>query len=84
MLFSGDEPQVAADTRWVSFLYSYPNMIPLSAAEVRQIARTLADYRFDRIYGSWTNKVVPSEGNAVVARSAERYIAHLHPGLMDA
>ena len=77
VLFSGDEPQVAADTRWVSFLYSYPNMIPLSVTEVQQIARTLAGYRFDRIYGSWTNKVVSTGGNAVVARSAERYVAHL-------
>jgi len=77
VLFSGDEPQVAGDTRWVSFLYSYPNMIPLSAAEVQRIARTLARYRFDRIYGSWMNKVVTADGNAVVARSAERYVAHL-------
>jgi hypothetical protein len=73
-LFSGDEPQVAADTRWVSFLYSYPNMIPLSAAEVRRIAATLAPYSFDRVYGSWTGKVVPIDGKAVVARSAERYV----------
>ncbi|HUX87725.1 MAG TPA: MBL fold metallo-hydrolase [Chloroflexota bacterium] len=77
VLFSGDEPQVAADTRWVSFLYSYPNMIPLSAAEVQQISRTLAGHQFDRIYGSWTNKVVASDGNGVVARSAARYVAHL-------
>jgi hypothetical protein len=77
VLFSGDEPQVAADTRWVSFLYSYPNMIPLSAAEVRRIAATLAPYAFDRVYGSWTGKVVPTDGKAVVARSAERYVKHV-------
>jgi hypothetical protein len=76
-LFCGDMPQVAADTRWVSFLYSYPNMIPVSAAEVSEIATTLARYRFDRIYGSWVGKVVPSNGQAVVARSAERYIEHV-------
>jgi len=76
-LFSGDLPQVAADPRWVSFLYSYPNMIPVSASEVRRVADTLAGYRFDRIYGSWSNRIVPTDGNAVVARSAERYIQHV-------
>jgi hypothetical protein len=76
-LFTGDEPQVAADTRWVSFLYSYPNMIPLSAAEVRRIAATLDPYSFDRIYGSWTDRVVSSDAKAVVTRSAERYVKHV-------
>jgi hypothetical protein len=77
VLFSGDMPQVAMDTRWVSFLYSYPNMVPLSASAVRRVASTLAPYRFDRIYGSWVGKVVSSDGNAVVARSAERYVRML-------
>ncbi len=77
VLFSGDEPQVAADTRWVSFLYSYPNMIPLSSSEVRRIGATLAPYRFDRIYGSWTGKVVPTDGHGVVARSVERYVQYV-------
>ncbi len=78
VLFSGDMPQVAQDRRWVSFLYSYPNMIPLSAAEVRRIADTLAAYRFDRIYGSWTARVVLTDGSAVVARSADRYVEHVN------
>ena len=76
-LFCGDVPQVAADRGWVSFLYSYPNMIPLSAAVVERIAATLAAYSFDRIYGSWSYRVVDSDGSGVVARSAERYIAHV-------
>jgi|SRR5579859_5989614 len=76
-LFTGDEPQVAMDTRWVSFLYSYPNMIPLGAGDVRRIARTLARYQFDRIYGSWTPKVVPTNASTVVAKSAERYLRHV-------
>jgi len=76
-LFCGDLPQVAQDRRWVSFLYSYPNMIPLPATDVRRIAGTLAGYRFDRIYGSWADRVVSNEGSAAVARSAERYITHL-------
>jgi hypothetical protein len=79
-LFTGDEPQVAADPHWVSFLYSYPNMIPLSAAEVRRIAATLKPYAFDRIYGSWTDRVVPTDAKSVVTRSAERYVKHVAAG----
>jgi hypothetical protein len=76
-LFSGDMPQVASDRRWVSFLYSYPNMVPVSAAEVRRIAGALAPHRFDRLYGSWTGRCVATDAHAAVARSAERYIRHL-------
>jgi hypothetical protein len=76
-LLSGDMPQVASDRRWVSFLYSYPNMIPLSADEVRRIAGVLAGFRFDRIHGSWSNRVVARDGGGAVARSAERYARHV-------
>jgi len=70
-------PQVAADPRWVSFLYSYPNMIPISAAEVARITATLSSFPFDRLYGSWTGRVVTTDASAAVARSAERYIQHV-------
>jgi hypothetical protein len=72
--FCGDMPQVAADRRWVSFLYSYPNMIPLPASEVRRIAGVLAAYSFDRLYGSWAARVIPSDAHAAVQRSAARYV----------
>lgn len=76
-LFSADMPSVVPDRRWVSFMYSYPNLIPLPAAEVRRIADLLAGYRFDRIYGGWTDRVVEHDGNGAVARSAERYVRHV-------
>src|SRR5437879_12988690 len=47
-ILSGDIVQVAADLNRVSFLWSYPNMMPLSAATVRGIADTLANGRVDR------------------------------------
>ncbi len=31
ILLTGDIIQVVADERWVSFMYSYPNLIPLPA-----------------------------------------------------
>ena len=73
-LLSGDQPQVCMDIRWVSFLYSYPNYIPLRPAAVRRIAEILRAYRFDRIHGAFPRRTVARDGNAVVERSAERYL----------
>ena len=52
-VLSGDVLQVVADRRWVSFLYSYPNLIPLPAAAVRRIGQALAPFSFERLYGGW-------------------------------
>jgi hypothetical protein len=76
-LLSGDILTVVQDRRYVSFMYSYPNLIPLSAASVRRIADVVAPYAFDRIYGAWWGRVVHGEGKAAVERSAARYIAAL-------
>jgi Metallo-beta-lactamase superfamily len=77
VLLAGDTLMVAADRRWVSFMRSYPNLIPLPGATVRAIADRLAPYRFDRIYGISRERNVQSDGAAVVKRSAERYLRWL-------
>lgn len=73
-LLSGDIVQVAADLNRVSFLWSYPNMMPLSAKAVRRIADTLKPLPFDRIYGAFPGRQVMAGGADVVQRSAARYI----------
>lgn len=77
VLLSADIAQVARDRKSVSFLWSYPNMIPLSASVVERIAKKLAEFTFDAVYGIFWDLVVPRDGSAVVARSAERYIGAL-------
>jgi glyoxylase-like metal-dependent hydrolase (beta-lactamase superfamily II) len=74
LLLSGDSLMVVMDRRYVSFMYSYPNLIPLSAAVVRRIAETVRPFPFARIYGAWDGRVVASAGSDAVERSAERYI----------
>ena len=76
-LLTGDILQVTMDRRHVSFLRSYPNMWPLSRAAVESIARAIAPYRFDRIYGAWWDRHIETDAHAAVARSLERYIAGL-------
>jgi glyoxylase-like metal-dependent hydrolase (beta-lactamase superfamily II) len=77
-ILSGDIVQVAADLSRVSFLWSYPNMMPLSAAAVRRIADTLVPWRFDRIYGAFPGRQVPSGAADAVKRSAARYVELLN------
>jgi hypothetical protein len=76
-LFTGDIIQVVLDRRWVSFMYSYPNLIPLSAAEVRRIAATAEPFDFDRIYGAFHPRQVETDGKGAIRRSVERYLRHL-------
>jgi hypothetical protein len=44
-LLTGDVAMVAADRRSLSFMYSYPNYIPLNAAAVQRIAQAVAPLR---------------------------------------
>jgi glyoxylase-like metal-dependent hydrolase (beta-lactamase superfamily II) len=76
-LLSGDVVQVVMDRRWVSFMYSYPNLIPLPAATVRRMVEKLEPYEFDRVYGAWWGRVVDGDGKERVRASAERYLRAL-------
>jgi glyoxylase-like metal-dependent hydrolase (beta-lactamase superfamily II) len=76
-LLSGDTIQVAGDPQWVSFLRSYPNMIPLPGSKVEAIVSAVRPYAFDRLYGGWWEKMVATDAKAVVERSAERYLRAL-------
>lgn len=73
-LLVGDTMQVVPAKGWVSFMYSFPNLLPLPAREVRRIADRAAEIRFDRIYGAWSDKFIAGGARESVARSAERYI----------
>jgi len=53
VLFSGDIATVVADPHWVTFMYSYPNQIPLDLATIARMASQLARYRFDRVHDAF-------------------------------
>ena len=73
-LLTGDTMYVAQDRRYVSFMYSYPNLIPLNAKTVAHIVKSVEPYAFDRLYGGWWDSIVKREAKAAVKLSAERYI----------
>lgn len=74
VLLVGDTVFPNPDRRTVAFLRSYPNRIPLSAAVVQRMAGTLAELRFDRIYGLLDN-VIDADGAAAIRFSADRHAA---------
>jgi len=73
-LLTGDIVTVVQDRRYVSFMQSYPNLIPLGPAAIRRIIERIEPFSFDQIYGGWWQANVLSDAKAAVARSAERYL----------
>ncbi|MDM5189083.1 hypothetical protein QUF99_17705 [Bacillus sp. DX4.1] len=76
ILLTGDIIQVVADQYWVSFMYSYPNLIPLPARKVEEMAGKVKTLPFNRLYNAF-HRMVKNDANEAVQRSAERYIAAL-------
>jgi glyoxylase-like metal-dependent hydrolase (beta-lactamase superfamily II) len=73
-LFPGDALQVVADRRHVSFMYSYPNHIPMHPDAVRAMQQRLAGYDFADVYGFSRGRNIIGGGRAAVDRSFERYL----------
>ena len=73
VLLTSDSMHVTYDRRHVSFMYSYPNYIPLSASAVDGIVECVASLEFDRIYSHMAGLVIKNDAKAAVQRSAERY-----------
>ncbi|NRD77119.1 hypothetical protein HPT25_06370 [Bacillus sp. BRMEA1] len=82
ILLTGDIIQVVADPHWVSFMYSYPNLIPLPAKKVAEIAEKVRELKFERLYNAF-HRVVKEKANEAVNKSAERYIAALEGKLFE-
>lgn len=75
VMLTGDIIQVVQDRRYVSFMRSYPNLIPLPATAVHHIVAAVDPYPFDRIYGAWWETIVASDAKAAVNKSAVRYVS---------
>ena len=73
-LLTSDILTVVQDRRYLSFMRSYPNLIPLAAAAIDRILETLEEFSFDQIYGGWWKANMLAHAKTAVARSAERYL----------
>ena len=73
VLLTGDTIQANPDRTSATFMRSYPNRIPLSAAVVERVTSSVQALPFDRLYDNF-GKTIDSDARAVVRRSADRYI----------
>ena len=73
-LLSGDIVQVVQDNKSVSFMWSFPNLIPLSGPRVEGVVKAVKPYAFDRVHGAFMDRTIWSDGKGVVERSAARYL----------
>lgn len=73
-LLVGDVIQVAPDLKTVSFMYSYPNMIPLPKREILQIKDAIKNLEFDIIYGAFGRHIL-SNAKEATEYSLKRYLS---------
>jgi glyoxylase-like metal-dependent hydrolase (beta-lactamase superfamily II) len=74
VLLGGDIIAPVADRRHVTFMYSFPNYIPLNKAAVERIVSLVEPLEYDRIYGAFGERNIISGAKQAVAQSAKRYI----------
>src|SRR5215831_19384402 len=74
-LLSGDIVQLIPNRNYVSFMRSYPNLIPLSGPAVARIGATLEPFSFEAVYGAFFDRVIPRGGKDALKRSIQRYVA---------
>jgi hypothetical protein len=73
VLLSGDTIQANPDRLSATFMRSYPNRIPLSAAVVDRVTRAVEQFAFDRLYDNFGHTIA-TDARVVVRRSADRYM----------
>lgn len=73
-LLTGDVIQVCPDQKSVSFMYSYPNYIPLPKKDILQIRACLEPLDYEVLYGAFGH-YIRSGGKQAVKRSLDRYLA---------
>jgi hypothetical protein len=73
-LLAGDILQVVADRKHVSFMYSYPNLIPINRGKINRIMDRIEPLAYDRIYGAWWDRNILENAEKAVEQSAQRYL----------
>jgi hypothetical protein len=76
-LLVGDTLMVLPGHRRVSFLRSYPMMLPMPERHLDRLLTALEPLTYDRLHGGWSGVVVDAGAEDVVADSAALYRAWL-------
>ncbi|HEU4649297.1 MAG TPA: hypothetical protein VFS33_09575, partial [Gemmatimonadales bacterium] len=73
-LLTGDIIAVNQDRKTVTFMYSYPNYIPLPPATVERIIGAVEPYAFEQLYGAFWDRNILHGAKEAVRYSARRYV----------
>ncbi|MEO6633020.1 MAG: hypothetical protein ABIN13_14900, partial [Mucilaginibacter sp.] len=73
ILLVGDTIQVSPDQKTVSFMYSYPNLVPLPKKEILQIQASVMDKPFDAMFGAF-GRYILKDAKKCIEFSVERYL----------
>jgi glyoxylase-like metal-dependent hydrolase (beta-lactamase superfamily II) len=71
--FPGDAIQVAMDRRFVTFMYSYPNAIPLGPAALDGLEARVAPLAFDDVFGYAPGRRIIGDAKTRIEASFDRY-----------
>jgi glyoxylase-like metal-dependent hydrolase (beta-lactamase superfamily II) len=74
-LFPGDALQVVLDRRHVTFMYSYPNYVPMKTSDVRAMRERLAGYAYEDVFGYTWGRNIIGGARAAVDASFDRFLA---------
>ncbi len=74
LLLTGDSVYVARDRKRVSFMYSYPNHIPLPLKAIELIDARITPLDFDAVYGAFAFAIIPSGAKEIFKQSIQRYM----------
>ncbi len=73
-LFPGDALQVVMDRRHVTFMYSYPNYLPMKTSDVRAMRVRLAGFDFADVFGFTWGRNIIGGGRQAVDESFDRFL----------
>lgn len=74
VLLSGDTIFPNPGGQSASFMRSFPNRIPLSAAVVDRVTKAVEVFEFDRVYGNFDNSI-DTDAKQILRFSADRHMA---------
>lgn len=75
ILLTGDSLYITRNGKALTFMYSYPNHIPLPAYVIQEIDRRLSGIDFEKIYGAFAWANVEKDGRRIFDRSIASYLS---------
>jgi glyoxylase-like metal-dependent hydrolase (beta-lactamase superfamily II) len=73
-IFCGDTFQIGTSKKHISVMYSYPNYIPVSLAEIKRIRKQVAQIKFDTLFGAFDNQQILLTGKELLQSSLKKYV----------